>query len=231
MFTTETQKHGGPARTARRASRSQFTIATWKRIHHRGHEGTRRRKLFPQRLKPGKLGRTNGTIKIVPFRKTQRGSALKSALSLPTDHGKFVQQQNGYGGSRDPGGQRIASEEVQGHACPAGASRDQSPANIERSHSGPEVRAMDVPKPEELAQSSDDDKKFSRNSNLSPTFVGHAENCSWGSKEVIMSPALRSAKAAPRRTGHPKRKVWKCGRFGRERRATRPGTWSLFRFE
>jgi hypothetical protein len=45
---------------------------------------------------------------------------------------------------------RIASEEVEGDARPAGASRDQTAADIERSHCGREVRAMDVPEPEEL---------------------------------------------------------------------------------
>ena len=44
----------------------------------------------------------------------------------------------------------MTSEEVERHACPAGASRDQSAADIERSHRGREVRAMDVPEPEEL---------------------------------------------------------------------------------
>ena len=39
---------------------------------------------------------------------------------------------------------------------------------------------MDVPEPEELAQSPDDDKKFSGDSYLSPTFFRHAHNCSVG---------------------------------------------------
>jgi hypothetical protein len=38
---------------------------------------------------------------------------------------------------------------------------------------------MDVPEPEELTQSPDGDKKFSRDSYLSPTFFGHGENCSF----------------------------------------------------
>src|SRR5262249_3637545 len=104
---------------------------------------------------------------------------MPSRSHLPADHGNFVLQQNGYGRQRDPGGQRIASEEVEGHARPAGASRDQSAADIERSRCGREVRPLDVPEPEELTQSPDDDKKFSRDSYLSPTFSSHAENCTW----------------------------------------------------
>jgi hypothetical protein len=41
---------------------------------------------------------------------------------LPADHGNFVHQENDYGRQRDPGGQSVASEEVQGHAYPAKAS-------------------------------------------------------------------------------------------------------------
>ena len=74
----------------------------------------------------------------------------KFELSLPVNHGNFVHQQNGYSRQRDPSGQRIASQEVEGHARPAGANRYQSAADIERSHCGREVRAMDVPEPEEL---------------------------------------------------------------------------------
>jgi hypothetical protein len=40
----------------------------------------------------------------------------------PTNYSNFVHEQNDYGGQRDPDGQRVASEEVQGHACPAEAS-------------------------------------------------------------------------------------------------------------
>ena len=45
----------------------------------------------------------------------------------------------------------MAPEEVEGHARPAGACRDQSAADIERSDCRREVRAMDVSEPEELA--------------------------------------------------------------------------------
>ena len=44
---------------------------------------------------------------------------------------------------------------------------------------------MGVPKPEELTESPDDDKKFSRDSYLSPTFFSHAENCSLGQHLTI----------------------------------------------
>ena len=37
---------------------------------------------------------------------------------------------------------------------------------------------MDVPEAKELTESPDDDKKFRRDSYLSPTFFSHAENCS-----------------------------------------------------
>src|SRR6266576_2476053 len=39
---------------------------------------------------------------------------------------------------------------------------------------------MDVPEPEELTESPDEDKKFRRDSYLSPTFLSHAENCTLG---------------------------------------------------
>jgi hypothetical protein len=38
---------------------------------------------------------------------------------------------------------------------------------------------MDVPKPEDLSERSDNDKELSRDSELSPTFSCHGENCSW----------------------------------------------------
>lgn len=37
---------------------------------------------------------------------------------------------------------------------------------------------MNVPEPEELAESSDDDKKFNRDSYLRPTFFSHANHAS-----------------------------------------------------
>jgi hypothetical protein len=41
----------------------------------------------------------------------------------PTNYSDFVHEQNDYGHQRDPDGQRVASEEVQGHPCPAEACR------------------------------------------------------------------------------------------------------------
>lgn len=55
------------------------------------------------------------TIEQPGFRLNRQGEPL------PADHGNFVRQQNGYGRQRDPGGQSVASEEVQGHAYPAKA--------------------------------------------------------------------------------------------------------------
>lgn len=40
----------------------------------------------------------------------------------PTNYNNFVDEQNDYSRQRDPDGQRVASEEVRGHACPAEAS-------------------------------------------------------------------------------------------------------------
>jgi hypothetical protein len=40
----------------------------------------------------------------------------------PTNYSNFVHEQNDYGRQREPDGQRVASEEVQGHACPTEAS-------------------------------------------------------------------------------------------------------------
>src|SRR5258708_2697753 len=92
-----------------------------------------------------------------------RGARGSRELTLLADHGNFVNQQNGYGRERDPGGQRIPSEEVEGHRHPAGAGGYQSAADIVRCDRNREVGAKRVPEPEELTKSSDDDKKFSRN--------------------------------------------------------------------
>src|SRR3954471_18872681 len=50
-------------------------------------------------------------------------------------------------------------------------------ANIRHSNCGREVRALDMPEPEDLSQRPDNDQKLNRDSYLSPTFSGHAENC------------------------------------------------------
>src|SRR5215467_11351146 len=41
---------------------------------------------------------------------------------LPGNYGDFIHEQNGHGCQRDPCGQCVTSEEVQGHPRPAGAS-------------------------------------------------------------------------------------------------------------
>jgi hypothetical protein len=50
------------------------------------------------------------------------GLKRESEPPSPTNYSNFVHEQNDYGRQRDPDGQRVASEEVQGHACPAEAS-------------------------------------------------------------------------------------------------------------
>jgi len=47
--------------------------------------------------------------------------AIHDLPPSPTNCSNFVHEQNGYGRQRDPGGQRVASKKVQGHACPAEA--------------------------------------------------------------------------------------------------------------
>ena len=74
----------------------------------------------------------------------------RAYLQLSADYENFVQQQDGYGRQCDPGGQRIASEEVGSHGRPARASRYQGTADIGGSDCGREVRAKRVPEPEEL---------------------------------------------------------------------------------
>jgi hypothetical protein len=46
----------------------------------------------------------------------------QSEPTSPTNDSDFVHEQNDYGRQRDAEGQRVASEEVQSHACPAEAS-------------------------------------------------------------------------------------------------------------
>jgi hypothetical protein len=58
---------------------------------------------------------------VVGFAGTTTDSTSERAPS-PTNYGNFVNEQNDDVRERDPDGQRVASEEVQGHACPAEAS-------------------------------------------------------------------------------------------------------------
>jgi len=52
---------------------------------------------------------------------------------------------------------------------------------------------MNVPKPEDLPQCPHDDKELNRDSNLSPTFSSHAEDCSWVCGLCIVAEALPDA--------------------------------------
>jgi len=99
-------------------------------------------------------------------------------LLVPPDRDKLVHHQKRNRRESNPRRQRISAEEVADHARPTGASSDQSAADKGRSHCGREVRPKDVPEPEELTQTPDDDKKFNSDSYLSPTFFRHVENCS-----------------------------------------------------
>jgi len=91
----------------------------------------------------------------------------------PTNHSNFENKQNDYGRQRGPDGQRVASEEVQSHACPAKACSDQGATNMRRSDCGREVRALDVPQPEELTECPCHDEELGRDSYLSPSFSSH----------------------------------------------------------
>jgi hypothetical protein len=68
----------------------------------------------------------------------------------PTNYSNFVHEQNDYGHDRDQGGRRVASEKVQGHACPTEASSYQGATDIRSADCGREIRAKDVPEPKEL---------------------------------------------------------------------------------
>jgi len=69
---------------------------------------------------------------------------------LPTNYNNFVGEQNGYGHDRNQGGQHVTPEKVQGHACPTEASSYQGTTDIRSADIGREIRAKDVPEPEEL---------------------------------------------------------------------------------
>jgi len=97
-----------------------------------------------------------------------------SKLLLPSDRNNLVHQQNGYHRECDPCGQSIAPEKVEGPAYTAGACRDPT-ADAERC-SGREVRTLNMPEAKEFAHSPYDDNGFNRDSDLSPTLFGHAED-------------------------------------------------------
>ena len=106
----------------------------------------------------------------------------RSEPALLVDHSNFVREENEYGRWRDPGGQSVAPEEVQGDCCPAGARSDQSAANIRHSDCRRKTGAVDVPKPQDLSQGSDDDEELNRDSDLSPTLSGHGESVAGNAK-------------------------------------------------
>ena len=65
--------------------------------------------------------------------------------------GNFVHEQNGHRRQCGPDGQRVTSEEVQGHTYPAKANSYQGTTNIRRSDCCREGRAKDVPEPRKLS--------------------------------------------------------------------------------
>jgi len=96
-------------------------------------------------------------------------------LNRIADHANFVRQQNDYGRQRGPGGQSVALEKVQGYGYPARQNGYQGTAYIQHCDFDRQGGAVEMPKPEDLTQRSDDDEKLSCDSNLSPTFFDHAE--------------------------------------------------------
>jgi hypothetical protein len=54
----------------------------------------------------------------------RRSTQVSDRDPSPINYNNFVHEQNNCGRQRDPCGQRVASEEVQSHACPAEASSD-----------------------------------------------------------------------------------------------------------
>jgi hypothetical protein len=75
----------------------------------------------------------------------------RSEPLLPTNYSNFVHEQNGHRRQCGPDGQRVTSEEVQGHTYPAKANSNQGTTNIRRSDSCREARAKDVPEPKKLS--------------------------------------------------------------------------------
>jgi hypothetical protein len=69
----------------------------------------------------------------------------RSEPPLPTNYSNFVDQQNNRRRQGGPDGQRVTSEEVQGHAYPTKANSYQGTTNIRRSDCSREARAKDVP--------------------------------------------------------------------------------------
>ena len=63
---------------------------------------------------------------------------------------------------------------------------------------------MDLPEPEELTKSPDDDKKFSRDSYLSPTFLSHGKIVAWAAlnDKYLCDSASQTLAGAARRYIH-----------------------------
>ena len=80
-------------------------------------------------IAPGPGKRTNlpsthqypGWLVPVSFRLPAVRPKRQNEPPSPTNYSNFVHEQNDYGHQRDPDGQRVASKEVQSHACPAEA--------------------------------------------------------------------------------------------------------------
>jgi hypothetical protein len=75
----------------------------------------------------------------------------RSEPPLPTNYSNFVHEQNGHRRQGGPDGQRVTSEEVQGHTYPAKANSYQGTTNIRRCDCCREARAKDVPEPKKLS--------------------------------------------------------------------------------
>jgi hypothetical protein len=85
--------------------------------------------------------------RLIKLNRAQR----RSEPPLPTNYSNFVHEQNGHRRHGSTNGQRVTSEEVQGHAYPAKANSYQGTTNIRRSDCCREARAKDVPEPKILS--------------------------------------------------------------------------------
>jgi hypothetical protein len=85
--------------------------------------------------------------RLIKLNRAQR----RSEPPLPTNYSNFVHEQNGHRRRGSTNGQRVTSEEVQGHAYPAKANSYQGTTNIRRSDCCREARAKNVPEPKILS--------------------------------------------------------------------------------
>ena len=119
-------------------------------------------------------------VRVLTFLARIRSGLLRNREPpSPTNYSNLVYQQNDHRRQRDPGGQRVASEEVQGHACPAEACSYQGATNIWRSNGRREACAMSVPEPEEHPKCPHHDEELNRDSYLRPTFPSHRGYSNW----------------------------------------------------